>query len=207
MRKLGWIFAIFGILSCIGAATANNSTIGPLFFIALGIFLIHKSDEKSEKDSSSSRTIVSSQSASISSSQNEISNSKRKISIDQIYSGLTRPQREASMCLIAFFGGFNNNSSNDFLVRKISENAASFFGFKFTEDEMAFILSHNTDITSIIDSIKTIRQKNVIEFLLLSCHDLVKISHSTEAEQVLKFMISEIGYDYVSFKNLVNTYS
>ena len=48
MKITGWIILILGILSFTGAALASHSVFGPTFFIALGAFFIHKSDEKNK---------------------------------------------------------------------------------------------------------------------------------------------------------------
>ena len=48
MKITGWIILILGILSFTGAALVSNSVFGPTFFIALGAFFIHKSDEKNK---------------------------------------------------------------------------------------------------------------------------------------------------------------
>ncbi len=44
MKTTGWVLFIFGSLSCIGALTAGHSILGPLFFIAIGLMLINKSN-------------------------------------------------------------------------------------------------------------------------------------------------------------------
>jgi len=46
MKVTGWIILVLGLLSFTGAALASHSVFGPCFFIALGAFLIHKSNEK-----------------------------------------------------------------------------------------------------------------------------------------------------------------
>lgn len=206
MRTLGWIFTIFGCISCIGAASAGNNIFGPCVFIALGIFLINKSKDSTSKDSVSVST-SSSNTPSKSSPKSETAKPQSRISLKDINASLTLSQRESAMCLIAFFGGFNNDYRNDLLIRKISENAATFFGFNFNPEEMAFVLKKHSDIDSILDSIKTIKQKNAIEFLILSCHDLCKISNYPQAQDLLKMIVAKIGYDETSFNRLVLSYS
>jgi len=44
MKTVGWVLLVFGSLSCIGALTAGHSIFGPLFFIAIGLMLINKSN-------------------------------------------------------------------------------------------------------------------------------------------------------------------
>ena len=46
MKITGWIILVLGILSFTGAAIASHSVFGPCFFIALGAFLIQKSNNK-----------------------------------------------------------------------------------------------------------------------------------------------------------------
>ena len=46
MKVIGWSILVFGILSFTGAAIASHNVFGPCFFIALGAFLIHKSNNK-----------------------------------------------------------------------------------------------------------------------------------------------------------------
>ena len=46
MKVAGWIILVLGVLSFTGAAIASHSVFGPCFFIALGAFLIHKSNNK-----------------------------------------------------------------------------------------------------------------------------------------------------------------
>lgn len=46
MKVAGWIILVLGILSFTGAALASHSVFGPCFFIALGAFLIYRSNEK-----------------------------------------------------------------------------------------------------------------------------------------------------------------
>lgn len=46
MKVAGWIILVLGLLSLTGAAIASHSVFGPCFFIALGAFLIHKSNNK-----------------------------------------------------------------------------------------------------------------------------------------------------------------
>lgn len=46
MKTLGLIFVILGGLSFLGCLYGGNSSIGPLFFIGLGAYLIHRANEK-----------------------------------------------------------------------------------------------------------------------------------------------------------------
>ena len=44
MKKTGKVLLVIGGLSCLGALTAGHSIFGPLFFIAIGLMLINKSN-------------------------------------------------------------------------------------------------------------------------------------------------------------------
>lgn len=48
MKTCGYVFAVLGTLSLIGTIIGGHSPIGPIFWIGLGIFLIHRADEKKE---------------------------------------------------------------------------------------------------------------------------------------------------------------
>lgn len=50
MKVVGWISLILGILSFIGAFSKGHSVFGPIFFIGLGVFLLHRVSSR-EKDS------------------------------------------------------------------------------------------------------------------------------------------------------------
>ena len=44
MKTTGWVLLVFGGLSCLGALTAGHRIFGPVFFIAIGLMLINKSN-------------------------------------------------------------------------------------------------------------------------------------------------------------------
>lgn len=49
MKIAGWIFVALGALSFLGAALKGNSTIGPLFWLALGLYLLYRDNQKSKE--------------------------------------------------------------------------------------------------------------------------------------------------------------
>lgn len=56
MKKAGWIILVFGSLSFLGAALKGNHVFGPTFWIALGLFLVHRGKAKEkEKKAAESR--------------------------------------------------------------------------------------------------------------------------------------------------------
>lgn len=54
MKIAGWIILVLGSISLLGCITGGSSPMGPTFWIALGIFLLHRANqkekEKEEKD-------------------------------------------------------------------------------------------------------------------------------------------------------------
>lgn len=52
MKKTGWFILIFGVLAFLGSAINGNNIVGQLFWIALGLFLIHRGKEKEEEKKS-----------------------------------------------------------------------------------------------------------------------------------------------------------
>lgn len=46
MKKAGWVLTILGCISLLGCLSAGNSPFGPLFWIGLGIYLIHRANQK-----------------------------------------------------------------------------------------------------------------------------------------------------------------
>ena len=49
MKTFGWIFIIIGALSFLGAFLKGNSVMGPVFWLGLGIYLVHRSAQKKEE--------------------------------------------------------------------------------------------------------------------------------------------------------------
>lgn len=46
MKIFGWICTIIGVLAFMGAAIYGNSVFGPVFWVAVGLFLLLKSNNK-----------------------------------------------------------------------------------------------------------------------------------------------------------------
>lgn len=46
MKIAGWICTILGALSFIGALSAGHNPLGPVFWFALGIFLLYRAKNK-----------------------------------------------------------------------------------------------------------------------------------------------------------------
>lgn len=50
MKITGWVLLIIGILSFIGAVSKGHGLIGPLFFGALGVYLLSRVDKKKQEE-------------------------------------------------------------------------------------------------------------------------------------------------------------
>lgn len=50
MKITGWIFLIIGVLACLGALLRGHSITGPIFWSGLGVYLIHRSNQKKQEE-------------------------------------------------------------------------------------------------------------------------------------------------------------
>lgn len=50
MKTISWIFLVIGGLSFLGAALKGDSVFGPLFWIGLGAFLLHRANNKEKEN-------------------------------------------------------------------------------------------------------------------------------------------------------------
>lgn len=48
MKGFGWFCVILGSVSFLGAAINGNSVFGPAFWLALGIYLVHRAKNRKE---------------------------------------------------------------------------------------------------------------------------------------------------------------
>lgn len=49
MKITGWIFTIIGIFSFLGCLLKGNGLTGPFFWLGLGVYLIHRSNQKEKE--------------------------------------------------------------------------------------------------------------------------------------------------------------
>lgn len=49
MKTTGWISTVLGTLLFFGCLIGGRSPIGPLFWIGLGIYLIHRAEQKKKE--------------------------------------------------------------------------------------------------------------------------------------------------------------
>lgn len=213
MRIAGWIFIVFGALSFFGAALKGHSVFGPLFWIGLGAFFLYRasiknikkpiaSDEMAKGDHQDDNSINLVRDDNV---RVEAAQSQRLESLDEIQSLLTLQQREAAMCLIAFFGGYNDNLMDDAPIL-LFKQAALFFGLPDSISVLSKIMSKYGDADMLVDIVLTIKPVKAKEFLLLTCYDLIKSSNKSEAYDLLFGIANDMGYDRQRFTNLISRY-
>lgn len=49
MKKSGWICIVIGGLAFLGAAMKGDSVFGPVFWLGLGIYLVHKASQREQE--------------------------------------------------------------------------------------------------------------------------------------------------------------
>lgn len=49
MKTTGWVLLIIGILGCFGALMAGHNITGPVFWGALGAYLIYRANQKEQE--------------------------------------------------------------------------------------------------------------------------------------------------------------
>lgn len=214
MRTLGWILLIFGGLSFIGAASKGHSVFGPLFFIALGGFLLYRANNKDQKEdgpvNESKRQDIEPQveilhNSKVSESTPNQNQFIQKETLEDIQSQLTIEQREAAMCMISFFGGFNDNLMDD-TPMVLYRQAAAFFGLPSSSIAISKMMSKYPNSDILIDTILSIKQPKVKEFLILTCFDLVKLAKKPDAYDIFIGMANDLGYDRAKISKLIELY-
>lgn len=218
MRTAGWICLVIGVLSFFGAALKGNSVFGPLFWIGLGAFLLYRVNNREDKrenkptrldhQSKDETHIQESITKSIpETNKNEIPEppNQQLESLEDIQAQLTLQQREAAMCLISFFGGYNNNLMDDVPIMLFKQSAI-FFGLPDSPAALSKIMSKYTDADTLVDIVLTIKPIKAKEFLLLTCYDLIMSSGKSEAYDLLFNIANDMGYDKARFEQLIRLY-
>jgi len=219
MKIAGWICLVIGVLSFFGAALKGNSVFGPLFWIALGAFLLHrvsnKEQEQKQEKSPDDGNPKPEERHQIQKPQLYSVNEKKQVptqiqtqqqeSLEDIQFQLTLQQREAAMCLISFFGGYNDDLMDDAPIL-IFKQSAIFFGLPDSPSALSKIMTKYTDADTLIDIVLTIKPVKAKEFLLLTCYDLIKSSNKSEAFDLLFNIANDMGYDRSKLTNLISLY-
>ena len=208
MKTFGWILIIFGALAFVGAASKGDSVFGPLFWMGLGgalIYLKRESEEKGEVNvNEKAVTLPISEKKTDEPVAQEV---KKENGIVEQGTPVTFAQKEAALCLIAFFAGYNDDIMGNDAAFMISYQAATFFGI---EDYQAFLttaLPKYQDADKMIDTVLTIKDQKTRQFILLTCYDLTKMSGKAEAYECLYNIANEMGYSKLALLKLIKQYS
>lgn len=208
MRIAGWIVLVIGVMGFLGAALKGNSVFGPLFWIGLGAYLLHKANNREIDKIKKIEQVLTESSKSEETVIDAININKQKNSlelerVEDIQAQLTLQQREAAMCLISFFSAYNKTNAEPFILFK---QAAFFFGIPDSPVVMSKIMSKYTDADILIDIVITIKPIKAKEFLLLTCYDLIQSSHNAEAQELLYNVAQDLGYNKSRFEQLIQLY-
>lgn len=220
MKIAGWICLVIGVLSFFGAVLNGNSVFGPLFWIGLGAFLLYRVNNKERerkkitmevnkhpKDKTEvQESYIKPDPKNIHNELQALPNQQLEIEgLKDLQAQLTLQQREAAMCLISFFGGYNNNLMDDAPIILFRQSAV-FFGLPDSPAVMSKIMSKYTDADTLVDIILTIKPIKAKEFLLLTCYDLIKESGESEANDLLFNIANDMGYNKTRFEQLIRLY-
>ncbi len=208
MKTFGWILIVFGALAFIGAASKGDSVFGPLFWMGLGGALIYLKREREEKG----EVNVNEKAVTVPISQNRkdeplAHEAEKDNGIVEHGTPVTFAQKEAALCLVAFFAGYNDDIMGNDAAFMISYQAAIFFGI---EDYQAFLttaLPKYQDADKMINTVLTIKDQKSKQFILLTCYDLTKMSGKAEAYEFLYNVANEMGYNKLALLNLIKQYS
>lgn len=208
MKTTGKVFLIIGILSFFGAAFGGNSVFGPSLFIALGIFLLYRANEKEEDKAKEITNIKTTKNVTERKPQTSKSHvQKSNVSSGDIEEPLTYKQKEAALCLIAFFSGYNDDVMYNDSIYALSLQASVFYGIKDYRETLTRAMPKYQNANILIDTVLTIKDRKSKEFLLLTCYDLTKMSGKDEAYNNLFNIAEEMGYDRNRMRQLIEQYS
>ena len=204
MKTAGWIFVVIGALAFLGAASKGDSVFGPLFWIGIGIVLLYLKKEREENDKKN--TIAEPTTPKKSEILKVEENKSEVIDVEQS-SPVTFEQKEAALCLIAFFAGYNEDIMANDAAYMISYQSAIFFGIGNYKETLTAALPKYQDADKLIDTVLTIKDRKSREFILLTCYDLTKMSEKSEAYEFLYNIANEMGYNREKLHKLIDQYS
>jgi hypothetical protein len=125
MKTAGWIFVVIGALAFLGAASKGGNVFGPLFWIGIGILLLYLKREREENNKE--ETIAETTKPKKTETLKVQEKKSEVIDVEQNYP-VTFEQKEAALCLIAFFAGYNEDIMTNDAAYMISSQSAIFFG-------------------------------------------------------------------------------
>ena len=204
MKTGGWIFVVIGVLAFLGAASKGDSVFGPLFWIGIGSVLIYLKREKEEtnkeKAIAETTTLKNTETLKVEEKKPEV------IDVEE-NSPVSFEQKEAALCLIAFFAGYNEDIMTNEAAYMVSYQSAIFFGIGNYKDTLTAALPKYQDVDKLIDTVLTIKDRKSREFILLTCYDLTKMSEKSEAYEFLYNIANEMGYNREKLHKLIDQYS
>lgn len=204
MKTAGWILIVIGALAFLGAASKGHSVFGPLFWIGIGGVLIYLKREKEETNEK--RTAVE-PTAPKQPEKPQLEEEKAKTKNVEQFTPVTFEQKEAALCLIAFFAGYNDDLTTDGPAYMVSYQSAIWFGIGNYKETLTAALPQYQDADKLIDTVLTIKDRKSREFILLTCYDLTKMSGKAEAFEFLYNIANEMGYDKERLHKLIDQYS
>lgn len=223
MKGFGKFCIWLGGLSLLGALMAGHSAFGPLFWLALGIALLFIAKQKEDVNRKVDNQTTN-PSASATQPVKEIHQQTRKETavksapVESTVSSsntskdipMTTKQKEAAICLVSFFGGYNDLETNDEanqIVFELSCQVANYFGIQDFPAMLPGAMKRNSDPNKIIDTVMTIQDRQYRECLLLTCYDLAKMSMNPEAMELIFNIANDMGYNNDRFNSLIKQYS
>lgn len=223
MKGFGKFCIWLGALCLIGALIGGHSAFGPAFWLALGLALVFIAKQKEDVNRKVENQLTN-LSASASNTTNETQQLSRAENTDRSESDestvalsntdkdipMTTKQKESAMCLISYFGGYNDLETNDEanqIVYELSCQVANYFGIHNFPAMLPGAMKRNSDPDKMIDTVMTIEDRQYRECLLLTCYDLAKMSRNGEALELIFNIANEMGYNEERFNSLIKQYS
>ena len=223
MKGFGKFCIWLGALSLIGALIGGHSAFGPAFWLALGLALVFFAKQKEDVNRKMDKQTTN-PSASATQPVKEI---QQQIRIETAVKSqpveskvapsntskdipMTTKQKEAAICLVSFFGGYNDLETNDEanqIVFELSCQVANYFGIQDFPAMLPGAMKRNSDPNKIIDTVMTIQDRQYRECLLLTCYDLAKMSRNMEALELIFNIANDMGYNEERFNSLIKQYS
>ncbi len=203
MKTAGWIFVVIGVLAFLGAASKGDNVFGPLFWIGIGMVLLYLKREREEnnKEKMIAETTTPKKTETL-----KVKEKKSELIDEEQNTPVTFEQKEAALCLIAFFAGYNDDIMTNDAAYKISSQSAIYFEMGNYKEALTTALPKYQDADKLIDTVLTIKDKDSKEFILLTCYDLTKMSGKSEAYEFLYNIANEMGYNRDELKDLVDQF-
>ena len=223
MKGFGKFCIWLGALSLIGALIGGHSAFGPAFWLALGLALVffakQKEDVNRKMDNQTTNPSASAtQPVKEIQQQTRIETAVKSEPVESTVASsntskdipMTTKQKEAAICLVSFFGGYNDLETNDEanqIVFELSCQVANYFGIQDFPAMLPGAMKRNSDPNKIIDTVLTIQDRQYRECLLLTCYDLAKMSMNLEAMELIFNIANDMGYNNDRFNSLIKQYS